>query len=49
MKEPIIPIRRVREEWTTALIEAGILSVTEDGRLTTADTWRKTGEAGDCT
>jgi len=36
VKEPIIPIKRVREEWTITLINIGILIVTEDG-LTTAD------------
>lgn len=36
MKEPIIPIGRVREEWTVALIRMGVLIVTEHG-LTTAD------------
>lgn len=35
MKEPIIQIGRVREDWTIALIRMGILIVTENG-LTTA-------------
>lgn len=36
MKKQIIPIGRVREEWTIALIRMEILIVTENG-LTTAD------------
>lgn len=31
MKEPIIPIPRASEELINALIEAGILEVTENG------------------
>ena len=36
MKKPIIPIRRASDNWIEALINMGILIVTEDG-LTTAD------------
>lgn len=31
MKQPIIPIPRVSEGWVNALINAGILEVTEAG------------------
>lgn len=37
MKEPIIPIPRASEGVILALIRIDILTVTEDGQLTTAE------------
>jgi len=40
MKEPIIPIRRASDSWILAMIDIGILVVTENG-MTTAEEWGK--------